>query len=72
MIDTMRKWYDRYLTREDSVVLLMVIVSTFLSLWLLGDVLAPILIAIVIAYLCLLYTSPSPRDVEESRMPSSA
>ena len=24
------------------------------------------------AVLCLLYTSPSPRDVEESRMPSSA
>ena len=24
------------------------------------------------AYYCLLYTSPSPRDVEESRMPSSA
>ena len=24
------------------------------------------------AYICLLYTSPSPRDVEESRMPSSA
>ena len=23
-------------------------------------------------YPCLLYTSPSPRDVEESRMPSSA
>ena len=23
-------------------------------------------------YSCLLYTSPSPRDVEESRMPSSA
>ena len=28
-------------------------------------------IAIVLAT-CLLYTSPSPRDVEESRMPSSA
>ena len=26
----------------------------------------------VLDYLCLLYTSPSPRDVEESRMPSSA
>ena len=26
----------------------------------------------VIFYGCLLYTSPSPRDVEESRMPSSA
>ena len=25
-----------------------------------------------LALLCLLYTSPSPRDVEESRMPSSA
>ena len=29
--------------------------------------------AIAIGYMCcLLYTSPSPRDVEESRMPSSA
>ena len=26
----------------------------------------------VVAVSCLLYTSPSPRDVEESRMPSSA
>ena len=26
----------------------------------------------VLARICLLYTSPSPRDVEESRMPSSA
>ena len=26
----------------------------------------------LISYSCLLYTSPSPRDVEESRMPSSA
>ena len=28
--------------------------------------------AIALGYTCLLYTSPSPRDVEESRMPSSA
>ena len=27
---------------------------------------------VVITWTCLLYTSPSPRDVEESRMPSSA
>ena len=26
----------------------------------------------IFSYACLLYTSPSPRDVEESRMPSSA
>ena len=25
-----------------------------------------------VVHVCLLYTSPSPRDVEESRMPSSA
>ena len=29
-------------------------------------------LVIVMVYICLLYTSPSPRDVEESRMPSSA
>ena len=29
-------------------------------------------IAVAEAISCLLYTSPSPRDVEESRMPSSA
>ena len=29
-------------------------------------------IIVGIVYSCLLYTSPSPRDVEESRMPSSA
>ena len=30
------------------------------------------LIARIVIFPCLLYTSPSPRDVEESRMPSSA
>ena len=30
------------------------------------------IIALVLSMRCLLYTSPSPRDVEESRMPSSA
>ena len=29
-------------------------------------------VLLVIIIVCLLYTSPSPRDVEESRMPSSA
>ena len=32
----------------------------------------PYIFAISYCYGCLLYTSPSPRDVEESRMPSSA
>ena len=33
----------------------------------------PVLVVVAKSYeICLLYTSPSPRDVEESRMPSSA
>ena len=28
--------------------------------------------SLIVPKICLLYTSPSPRDVEESRMPSSA
>ena len=32
----------------------------------------PVLDGFEVASACLLYTSPSPRDVEESRMPSSA
>ena len=32
----------------------------------------PGLMASIMYNTCLLYTSPSPRDVEESRMPSSA
>ena len=38
----------------------------------LTDVLYPFLSITELEQLCLLYTSPSPRDVEESRMPSSA
>ena len=37
-----------------------------------AELLFIILPIIITIYLCLLYTSPSPRDVEESRMPSSA
>ena len=32
----------------------------------------PVQFLTALPYICLLYTSPSPRDVEESRMPSSA
>ena len=32
----------------------------------------PLATGVLLVCICLLYTSPSPRDVEESRMPSSA
>ena len=31
-----------------------------------------IIVLVALAYFCLLYTSPSPRDLSTSRMPSSA
>ena len=37
-----------------------------------GGVFAPLSHRLLLFPSCLLYTSPSPRDVEESRMPSSA
>ena len=37
-----------------------------------AETLMPLIIELERAYSCLLYTSPSPRDAHESRMPSSA
>ena len=37
-----------------------------------ADPVTPAVTAPIVIRVCLLYTSPSPRDVEESRMPSSA
>ena len=42
------------------------VTAAFGSFW------ASLLASLIFASICLLYTSPSPRDVEESRMPSSA
>ena len=36
------------------------------------ELVAAVAVGTIIGFICLLYTSPSPRDVEESRMPSSA
>ena len=38
----------------------------------LTSVLPVMLIVLVLCFTCLLYTSPSPRDISGSRMPSSA
>ena len=38
----------------------------------LGVIPKPLIIGFVIIFFCLLYTSPSPRDLSTSRMPSSA
>ena len=74
-------------SEEIQTVILLILVGLVglsVALWLLRQLWAvintPVAIAIVLAVLgvflhfttCLLYTSPSPRDRQKSRMPSSA
>ena len=49
-------WLNRYFANVEALVLLLLITLVAAGLYL----------------LCLLYTSPSPRDLSTSRMPSSA
>ena len=72
MKEVLTKWYRRYLSEEEAVVLLVLLISAFGVTLAFGDILAPVFVAVILAYLCLLYTSPSPRDATLSRMPSSA
>ena len=51
MIDILKKWYHRYFSEEESVLLLFLLAGALLLLMLLGDVLAPVFVAIVLAYL---------------------
>ena len=51
MLDIFKKWYQRYLFEEESVLLLVLLTLSVVLLMSIGDILAPILAAIVLAYL---------------------
>ena len=51
MIDIFKKWYDRYLSEEESVLLLVMLLGGLLLLATVGDILTPIFVAVVLAYL---------------------
>ncbi|NQX89450.1 MAG: AI-2E family transporter [Halioglobus sp.] len=51
MLDIFRKWYKRYLSEEESVLLLVLLTVSVMLLMTIGDILAPVLAAIVLAYL---------------------
>lgn len=51
MWDVLRKWYDRYLSEEESVLLIMLVLISLFLLGTIGNVLAPLLAAVVLAYL---------------------
>ncbi|MFT7287303.1 MAG: putative permease [Halieaceae bacterium] len=51
MLEIFNTWYERYLFEEESVLLLVLIFLSLVMLATIGDILAPLLTAIVLAYL---------------------
>ena len=51
MIKTLKHWYEQHLTHKESVILVVIMASTFLLLATIGDVLMPVLVALILAYL---------------------
>lgn len=51
MLEIFHKWYERYLFEEESVLLLVLLLLSLILLATIGDILAPLLAAIVLAYL---------------------
>lgn len=51
MLEVFNKWYRRYLQEEESILLLVLLVAGLVLLVTVGDILAPLLAAIVLAYL---------------------
>ncbi len=51
MLEIFRKWYDRYFFEEESILLLVLLAIGLALLLTIGDILTPVLAAIVLAYL---------------------
>lgn len=51
MLEIFNKWYERYLFEEESVLLLVLVLLSLVLLATIGDILAPLLASIVLAYL---------------------
>lgn len=51
MKEVLTKWYRRYLSEEEAVILLAMLTMAFAVMLFFGDILAPVLVAIVLAYL---------------------
>ena len=51
MKEVLSRWYHRYLSEEEAVILLVIIALAFTIMLAFGDVLAPVLVAVILAYL---------------------
>ena len=51
MIEPLREWYQRNFSDPQAVILALLLIAAFMLIWLPGDILAPVLVALVFAYL---------------------
>jgi putative permease len=51
MLEPIREWYQRNFSDPQAVILALLLFSAFMLIWLLGDILAPVMVAMVFAYL---------------------
>lgn len=51
MLEPIRDWYQRNFSDPQAVILALLLISAFMLIWLLGDILAPVMVALVFAYL---------------------
>ena len=51
MKEVLTRWYQRYLSEEEAVILLVLLTVAFAVILLFGDILAPVLVAVILAYL---------------------
>jgi len=51
MIEPIKEWYLRNFSDPQAVILALILISAFLLIWLVGGLLAPVLVALVFAYL---------------------
>lgn len=51
MKEVLTRWYQRYLSQEEAVILLVMLTLAFAVMLFFGDILAPVLVAVILAYL---------------------
>ena len=51
MKEVLTRWYQRYLSQEEAVILLVMLTVAFAVMLFFGDILAPVLVAVILAYL---------------------
>jgi len=49
--EVLTRWYQRYLSEEEAVILLVMLTVAFAVMLFFGDILAPVLVAVILAYL---------------------